>query len=90
LSQEFKRGCHAVACGVDFADEPIIKITQPTNIAAVMGELRRRAGYNLKVMPLIAIRPRGTCKWTLYKFWRPIMRHHELDYLRMRAVLEDL
>lgn len=95
MSSEFKRGCHAVAVGVDFADAEVIKITQPTTVNAVIWCVRSvrtngRPARN-KWPSLVAIRPRGTCKWTLYNYrgqW--IMKHANLDVIRMRAVLEGL
>lgn len=92
MSNEFKRGCHAVAVGVEFADAEVLKFRAPMTFSSVAFQVRRHAFMqgNTAHVKLIAIRPRGTCKWTLYYGWRPVMKHHELDVIRMRVVLEGL
>lgn len=92
MSNKFKSGCHAVAVGVEFADAEVLKFHQPITFDGVTFNVRQyefRRGSRAHVK-FIAIRPRGTCKWTLYYGWRPVMKHHELDVIRMRVVLEGL
>lgn len=81
------KGYHAIACGPDALDAPMVKHTQPASLDSAFFRARMAARSRTN---LIAVRARGSRRWTLFKGWKPVLTHQDIDVIRMRAALMDV